>query len=64
MEKFLFGLKISVLFIIALSISISRVYINCHTVQQVIIGGIIGLIIGFLAYLLTKYIVEKIEKRK
>ena len=64
MEKFLFGLKISVLFIIALSISISRVYINCHTVQQVIIGGIIGLIIGCLAYLLTKYIVEKIEKRK
>ncbi len=63
-SKIWFAFKISLLFIIALSVSISRVYINCHTEQQVIIGGIIGLIIGCLAYLLTKYIVEKIEKRK
>jgi membrane-associated phospholipid phosphatase len=59
-----FGVKISVLFIIALSVSISRVYVNCHTIQQIIIGSMIGLILGCLGYLLTKYIVEKIEKRK
>lgn len=63
-SKILFGLSITVLFIIALAVSISRVYVNCHTVQQVTIGGIIGLILGSLAYLLTKYIIQKIEKRK
>jgi dolichyldiphosphatase len=58
------GISISVLFIITISVSISRVYINCHTIQQVIIGGMIGLILGSLAYLLAKYIVEKEIKRK
>ena len=64
MSKIWFGIAISILFIISLSVSISRVYVNCHTIQQVIIGSTIGLILGLLAYLLTKYIVEKIEKRK
>jgi membrane-associated phospholipid phosphatase len=58
------GISISVLFIITITVSISRVYINCHTIQQVIIGGMIGLILGSLAYLLTKYIVEKEIKKK
>ena len=64
MSKIWFGIAISILFIISLSVSISRVYVNCHTIQQVIIGSTIGLILGLLAYLLTKHIVEKIEKRK
>ncbi len=35
----------------AFYISYSRVYIEgCHTIQQVIIGGILGIIIGFLIY--------------
>ena len=63
-SKVLLGISISVLFIIAIAVSISRVYVNCHTIQQIIIGSIIGLILGCLAYLLAKYIVEKIEKRK
>ena len=36
---------------IATYISYSRVYIeNCHTIQQVIVGGIIGIISGLLIY--------------
>ena len=36
---------------IATYISYSRVYIeNCHTIQQVIVGGIIGIICGLLIY--------------
>jgi len=43
----------------ALYISYSRVYIEgCHTIQQVIIGGIIGIISGFLIY----YFEDKITK--
>ena len=35
-------------------ISYSRVFLNCHTVQQVIIGGIIGSILGSGFYFFTK----------
>lgn len=44
-------LSIIILFSIMIYISYSRVYIEgCHTIQQVIIGGIIGVILGFLAF--------------
>jgi membrane-associated phospholipid phosphatase len=36
---------------IAFYISYSRVYIEgCHTLQQVIVGGLIGIVSGFLVY--------------
>jgi membrane-associated phospholipid phosphatase len=32
-------------------VSYSRVYIDgCHTIQQVIVGGLLGVLIGFLIY--------------
>ena len=50
-------LKSLILLLISVFISLSRVYIaNCHTLQQVIIGSIIGYIYGyFLFILLDKY---------
>lgn len=46
---------LTILFILVLCssiyISYSRVYIEkCHTIQQVLIGGIIGIICGFIVY--------------
>jgi membrane-associated phospholipid phosphatase len=49
---------IIILFIISTFISYSRVKINCHSTNQVIIGGIIGAILGIFGYLLTQYIIE------
>jgi membrane-associated phospholipid phosphatase len=43
---------------LAIFISYSRVHNNYHTVQQVIVGGIIGSILGGLSYVLSKYIIE------
>jgi membrane-associated phospholipid phosphatase len=40
-------------------ISVSRVYVGCHTIQQVVVGGILGFMFGTLSYLLVKRIVEK-----
>jgi len=52
-------LSIIILLIISIYISYGRVFIeNCHTIQQVIIGGIIGCICGFLIY----YYEDKIIK--
>jgi len=50
-------LKSLILLLIAVLISLSRVYIaNCHTLQQVIIGSLIGYSYGyFLFILLDKY---------
>ena len=46
-------LILSCIFILGIAtyISYSRVYIEgCHTIQQVIIGGILGSIMGFLVF--------------
>lgn len=37
-------------FLIALLIGYSRIYLNCHTISQVIIGFIIGTISGIIIY--------------
>ncbi len=52
-------LKISLLFIFCMFISFTRVYVGCHTVQQVIVGGIIGLVFGLSCFTLTNYIIQK-----
>jgi len=58
-KTLLYFLSIIILLIISTYISYGRVYIeNCHTIQQVIIGGIIGCICGFLIY----YYEDKIIK--
>ena len=36
--------------LMGVSICVSRVYLQCHTVLQVIIGGILGSIIGYYSY--------------
>ena len=43
---------ILILFIclMGMSICVSRVYLQCHTVLQIIIGGILGSIIGYYSY--------------
>ena len=51
--------KIIVLFIFCIFISFTRVYVGCHTVQQVIFGGIIGLSFGLIGFTLTNYIIKK-----
>lgn len=44
-------ISISVILSIITYISYSRVYIEgCHTIQQVTVGGIIGVILGFIAF--------------
>ena len=44
-------------------ISYSRVYIEgCHTIQQVIVGGLIGIFIGFLAGYYENYAVNLLSK--
>ena len=45
------------LIIIAIYISYSRVYIEgCHTIQQVSIGGVLGVGCGFLLYYIEDYV--------
>ena len=39
-------------------ISVSRIYVGCHTIQQVVVGGLIGFLFGTLSYLIVKRIVE------
>lgn len=45
----------------ALFIPYSRVYLNCHTIQQVIIGGIIGIIMGMIGWHLRPTILNLIK---
>ena len=35
---------------IGLGIMYSRIYLKCHTIQQVIIGGLLGSVLGTLYY--------------
>ena len=44
------GFSIAMLVVLALSIAYSRHYFRCHTPQQIIVGGLLGSIIGYLSY--------------
>ena len=46
------------LLIITIFISYSRVKVNCHTIEQVILGGILGIIFGFILYKISKILVN------
>ncbi len=45
--------------IISIYISYSRVAVGCHTIQQVILGGILGMIFGTISYFISKIIIEQ-----
>jgi membrane-associated phospholipid phosphatase len=49
-------LSVILLSAICIAIVVSRVLLGCHTVQQVIIGALIGLPLGYLGYKVYKYI--------
>ena len=44
------GIKITTVLIITVIIMSSRVYLGCHTTPQVVVGGIIGFILGYLFF--------------
>ena len=47
----------------AIYISYSRVYIEgCHTIQQVIVGGFIGIAFGYLIYYFEKDAINLLSK--
>jgi membrane-associated phospholipid phosphatase len=46
------------LLMITIFISYSRVKINCHTIEQVVLGGILGIIFGFISYKISKIIIN------
>jgi len=49
---------IVLLLIISTFISYSRILNNCHTIEQVVFGGVIGVFLGTCGYIFTKYIIQ------
>ena len=43
-------LSIIILNFICFLVLISRLYLGCHTIQQVLVGSILGLIFGYISY--------------
>lgn len=62
-KKIYYNLWLAFAIIIGLIISgyitYSRVAVGCHTIQQVTLGGILGLLLGTVSYFLSKVIIEK-----
>jgi membrane-associated phospholipid phosphatase len=52
------GFSIVIGLIISIYISYSRVAVGCHTIQQVTLGGILGLIFGSVSYFISKVIIN------
>ncbi len=52
---------VSIILFLGISIYISstRILKGCHTLQQVVLGGLIGFILGCIGFLLTDYIITK-----
>jgi len=46
---------------LALFIMYSRVYLNCHTVQQVIIGGLFGILFGTIGFTYKPQVINTIK---
>ena len=53
-------LIVSSLIILIFAIMYSRIYLNCHTYPQVIIGVIIGLLFGYIYYMNEDFIIKYI----
>ncbi len=62
-KKIYYNLWFSAAILIGLIISgyitYSRVAVGCHTIQQVTLGGILGLILGTASYFISKVIINK-----
>ena len=43
-------IKCLFIFVLTMTIMISRIHFKCHTFQQVAVGGIIGIVIGFATF--------------
>ena len=52
--KYIQYILISSLFVFTVSVLWSRLYLRCHTIQQVTLGSIIGGIIGYYGYYFMK----------
>lgn len=50
--------------VLALWIMYSRVYLKCHTYQQVIIGGALGMIFAFIAYTIKTDVLNTLYYKK
>ena len=55
-------ISIGLICIMSLSVMISRYYLGCHTPQQIIFGGLLGLVTGYLGYYLYEYVNDYIKK--
>ncbi len=59
LNTILFSVTILLFLGISIYISTSRILNGCHTIQQVILGGLIGFVSGCIGFLLTDYIITK-----
>ena len=56
-EQYIYYIVLSIfLVLMSLVVSISRVEMNCHTLQQVSIGGLIGIVSSYGFYKLRYYL--------
>lgn len=51
-------------FVLALLVSLSRVFLGVHRIQDVIAGGLIGFVVGYFAYKNYEKILQKIKLRQ
>ncbi len=59
LNTILFSVSIILFLGISIYISSTRILKGCHTLQQVVLGGLIGFILGCIGFLLTDYIITK-----
>lgn len=52
-NKYIF---VTIFIFLAFSVMYSRVYLKCHTIQQIIVGGVLGIILGLQYYNNKDYI--------
>ena len=57
----LYDIRNIILSSLALFIMYSRVYLNCHTVQQVIIGGLFGILFGTIGFTYKPQVINTIK---
>ena len=51
-------LYISLIVVYSILVLWSRIYLKCHTIQQVIIGSTIGIILGYYGYIYGKLLIN------
>ena len=49
---------------IAIATALSRLYLSVHYPTDVLVGTVMGIILGVFAYLLSKFVIKKIEEYK